>query len=187
MKDKEKPIDICKVHCKDFACRKYVSGEYCDDCKKAIEYVKEKMKMNDKEMIEEMAQCKNFFGITCSDCDGKNDCGRYELAKELIDKDIVVLSMEEYEILTKDIEHPTDEVLKKLVVGKNILTEQVIEKTRKETAEKYHNFVNNSIKNAIKMYSIGNLKTANIKDICSTINLDNDEIAKHFGVEIEES
>ena len=58
-------------------------------------------------------------------------------------------------------------------------------KGSEETAEKYHNFVNNSIKNAIKMYSIGNLKTANIKDICSTINLDNDEIAKQFGVDIK--
>lgn len=52
------------------------------------------------------------------------------------DEQYIVLSKEEYEILTKDIEHPTDEVLKKLIVGKNMLVEKAIEDTRKETAEK---------------------------------------------------
>lgn len=79
---------------------------------------------------------------------------------KLFPKDCVVLSREEYEHINSCY---------------NVV--------RKETAKKYHEFISNSIKNAIKMYSTGNLKTAKIVDICSTISLDNDEIAKQFSVE----
>ena len=104
----------------------------------------------------------------------------------------VVISKAEYNELrqAKTLLEFREETMK-LLEDANIRYAEALElkvniKERKETAEKYHNFVNNSIKNVIKMYSIGNLKTANIKDICSTINLDNNEIAKQFGVEIKE-
>jgi hypothetical protein len=59
--------------------------------------------MKDKEkQIEEMAQCKNFSGMTCSECKVRAGCDRYTLAEELYEQgyrklpeDSVVLSREE--------------------------------------------------------------------------------------------
>lgn len=153
--------------------------------------------MKDKEkQIEEMAKVIDDRLIEARGYLGSMNRGEgYWIAQKLVEhyqpklpKDSVVLSREEYEILTKDIEHPTDEVLKKLVVGKNILTEQVIEKTSKETAEK------------IILPEIETIKTIRDNcilpepkyregyvDCCNTIlfYLKNN-LAKQFGVEIKE-
>lgn len=84
--------------------------------------------MKDKEkQIEEIAQCKNSYGITCSDCDGKKACGRYILAKELIDKDSVVLMREEYEKGKQDYNYQ---------IHRALVEEGRVDKARKETAEK---------------------------------------------------
>jgi hypothetical protein len=42
--------------------------------------------MKDKEIIEEMAQCKNFSGMTCSKCKVRLGCDRYTLAEELYEQ-----------------------------------------------------------------------------------------------------
>lgn len=59
-----------------------------------------------KQIIEEMAQCKNFNGYTCKSCGVKNACDRYILAEELynegyrkIPENAVVLTKEEYDEL----------------------------------------------------------------------------------------
>jgi hypothetical protein len=114
--------------------------------KEIINEIKQDFKMQEAKhkQIEEMAYIiENAFKVYF----GANDLVDPEdfpyqakdLAKELlehyqvVDKDSVVLSMEEYEILTKDIEKPTDEVLKRLIVGKNLLIDKAVKKTIDET------------------------------------------------------
>ncbi len=123
MKDKEKQIEEIKNIIVDY------TEEYRLSCSKSTlaKMIYEKIIPKDSVVLTERELLDN--------CELNYDAG-YKKALADLTKDSVVLSREEYEILTKDIEHPTDEVLKKLVVGKNILTEQVIEKTRKKTAEK---------------------------------------------------
>ena len=97
----------------------------------------------DKQMIEEMAQCKNFNGYTCKSCGVKNACDRYILAEELynagyrkIPENAVVLTREEYEEFQvgKDFNYGVH-------CGENNMTayyENIrLPEARKETAEKF--------------------------------------------------
>ena len=147
--------------------------------------------MKDKEkQIEEMAKLIDDRILEANAWIGSMNKGEgYWIAQELVKhyqpklpKDSVVLSREEYEILTKDIEHPTDEVLKKLIVGKNMLVEKAIEDTRKEMAEKILNteFFIFEIENRSEEYQKGYMQA--VRECCSR----KDELAKQLGVEIKE-
>jgi transcriptional regulator of heat shock response len=178
MKDKEKQFRE-RVEC---------GIAYCEDT--AIEEIKQDFKMQEeknkqiKEMMNDIKAIINTYYLRNKNCD--EDRYIRDMAKILLEKyqpklpeDSVVLSREEYEILTKDIEHPTDKVLKKLVVGKNILTEQVIEKTSKETAEK--------MLKEIYCKSVKHIKGKELSECFIELSFEQfDELARFIGVEIKE-
>ena len=101
--------------------------------------------MNKQKQIEEMAQCKNFNGYTCSSCGVKLACDRYILAEELynagyrkIPKDNVVLTREEYDEYEK-----CKDLLKQYIDGELInedtfaLQVEELKLLRKEMVEKF--------------------------------------------------
>jgi hypothetical protein len=112
--------------------------------------------MDKQKQIEEMAQCKNSFGITCNECYTKA-CDRYSLAKELynagyrkIPENAVVLTREEAEQVYGTVKNH-GELLKDLQEAKSVFEKEMEEaqkefvkqfeehekEVRKETAEKF--------------------------------------------------
>jgi hypothetical protein len=125
------------------------------------------MKDNEKQ-IEELAQCKNSNGYTCHSCGVKLACDRYILAKEIYDKGSVVLTMEEYERITKE-----------------LITEQ----RAKEIAKEYFGVVRKETAETI-LKEFANIKVngSSLEDYIVAVKVVDkiDELAKQFGVEIKE-
>lgn len=128
--------------------------------------------MKDKEkQIEELAQCKNSSGYTCGSCGVKHACDRYLLAKEIYDKDSIVLSREEYSELKGRAEEVFNEMTERMKAEVKIAKKIGVVKGSKETAEKIFAKEREFIYSKWKSYI--------------TMN-DLIEIAKQFGVEIKE-
>ena len=127
----------------------------------------------EKQMIEEMAQCKNFNGYTCKSCGVKNSCDRYILAEELynagyrkIPENAVVLTREEqqryaaYKIIEPQIRGCLDRERE---------LEKRLDTIRKVTAEKFAERLKEKMDN--QQYIL--LPTATVKymidEICKEI------------------
>ncbi len=162
--------------------------------------------MDKQQQIEEMAQCKNSFGITCNECCTKA-CDRYSLAEELynagyrkIPENAVVLTREEHQkylafkIIEPQVRGCLDrerELEKRLqeIAGefaKEYLA--VSEQTRKETAEKFAERVKERIySHDYLLQDTDDLLVQEIYEICEEIvegkdygksNISNESIGK---------
>ena len=126
----------------------------------------------DKQMIEEMAQCKNFNGYTCKSCGVKNACDRYILAEELynagyrkIPENAVVVP----DMAGKDFYTVEKAEWDKMVQG----AKDLIREERKETAEKFAESLKES-KNIKEILDSGFI--VSYVEVCKEI----DEICEEF-------
>ena len=123
----------------------------------------------DKQMIEEMAQCKNEYGFICCDCVYRKSCERYSLAEELynagyrkIPEGSVVLTREEHQ---KYLAFKLIEPQVRGCLDRERELEKRLETAIKETAEKFAERLKLSLdKNDLYVYS-----NDDIDEICKEI------------------
>lgn len=159
--------------------------------------------MTDEKMIEEMAQCMANCEITCDECfeqvesvmtmkikQRENHCQAYKFAKTLFSagyrncKDKVVLTKEEYEMLLGaqiqlERKHIDLKVHNDICMYENETLKQELVIARKETARE--------VIAKIIWYAVKHIKGRNKDECFIEISFEKiDEIAKEYGVEIEE-
>lgn len=143
----------------------------------------------DKQMIEEMAQCKNRFGMKCSDCYTKS-CERYILAEELynagyrkIPKNAVArMDRKMFNEIANDILLSVKPVyLRKEIVCKMLdLIDRLMVQTRKETAEKFAERLKKRFSKSREYYEVDTGTAWSNGRIGGLINDTIDEICKEI-------